>query len=1213
MPTEDVGNAALSPATPLASAMQSHATTDQIKANTKANSKSRARFAPSRLSSVWRSLVSHLTPPSHPSTTSESALGSSLRNTTDNMYYEDGSAVRHLPLELLNPKAGTDSRHKRKGVSDTKNSGSRGGLRQRLRGSQANSNSRYGDDDDMSAKPSEPVSRIVVDNNFEHFTPAVPKSDSGYGSGRTPGTNGTPGDGDIGDDEDEEGTRGQRSDGASTTQRRSSAAAQWIQKNAVVEWVTDRLWPNVKHFLDSSYPEPIKEHSFQKELWFTQKQGALASALFFIINYALTVGLLPTPFTNFDWIAYLGIGGLFTLPVLPLIILDWPRRHPRIWQPIIFCACWVFAYILIVEMHLCGFFTNNNQCGSRNFLNLLGFAFGQPTLGLLTMKEDRGMAVAGASIWIILTGALTMTQANSPTLFYRNIVFFALFHAFLIGASFLKERSDRQMFALRQQLKIQYRATQSAQVMERRAADSKKRFVSYIFHEVRVPLNTALLAVQNLQGERVFENVQQDQAEMVDGLISSLSMMEKVLNDVLSFNRMESGKFAQARKPFDFHKSIQLVALSHRTQAQMAGISLDVELDSDIDKIGGIFVGDEMRLRQVASNLVSNSIKFTDQGSVRIVTKLLYPRLEPTPATEPDDPLRQAAINLQRQQEIEESEKARAGTPIRSFPANSHSLPSHPRSRPDSGRGTHAHTLMDLEKGSVTMEQKRMSKESGRDKEKEEEKKKVQKAVIRVEIHDTGVGLKKTDVIDGDLFSPYVQTEIGRRQGGKGSGLGLALVRQIVKLSGGRLGVESEFGKGSMFWFELPYSLPPLPKARPGSSKGDRMGGIGMGGGVPGVSLPVASGSGGKSGFGLAMPLPSSSNSTFAPLSLNTGIPHSPNQGMMDPNASAGEGIGADDEKGPPKRPGTMVRIMSGATMMSPTMEKGPSQTSANSERPAIGTTDSTMPLLPAEPRLSAEEVITAGGIPQSPSFSSHSTTQEPFIDPFSPISYTTLRERRSSEWSEEMGKAAAAVEKLESERAATGMGLGMGIGQAAEIRLKIGGKSGQPETKEDPPAEMPLSSLVVDDDKLTRMLMSRMLTRLGHYVTTAENGKIAAEMIKDMFENKEGAVKFDIVFLDNQMPLMSGVEVARAVREMNCPIYIVGCTGNALREDQDEYMAAGADTILTKPIHQKHLIEMIRDARRRVAGETQPRYMDYADESPMSPVHMRDPLPRMS
>ena len=63
---------------------------------------------------------------------------------------------------------------------------------------------------------------------------------------------------------------------------------------------------------------------------------------------------------------------------------------------------------------------------------------------------------------------------------------------------------------------------------------------------------------------------------------------------------MTSPQFAQARELFDFHKSIQLVALSHRVQAQMAGIDLIVDLDRDIDKIGGSFVGDEMRLRQIA-------------------------------------------------------------------------------------------------------------------------------------------------------------------------------------------------------------------------------------------------------------------------------------------------------------------------------------------------------------------------------------------------------------------------------------------------------------------------------------------------------------------------------------------------------------------------------------------------------------------------------------
>jgi CheY-like chemotaxis protein len=70
-------------------------------------------------------------------------------------------------------------------------------------------------------------------------------------------------------------------------------------------------------------------------------------------------------------------------------------------------------------------------------------------------------------------------------------------------------------------------------------------------------------------------------------------------------------------------------------------------------------------------------------------------------------------------------------------------------------------------------------------------------------------------------------------------------------------------------------------------------------------------------------------------------------------------------------------------------------------------------------------------------------------------------------------------------------------------------------------------------------------------------------------------------------MPLMSGVEVASHVREAGHHIFIVGCTGNALREDQDEYIAAGADGIIPKPIHQKAVLDMIKQARRRIMGET--------------------------
>lgn len=59
--------------------------------------------------------------------------------------------------------------------------------------------------------------------------------------------------------------------------------------------------------------------------------------------------------------------------------------------------------------------------------------------------------------------------------------------------------------------------------------DSKRRFSSYIFHEVRVPLNTALLAVQNLEGANVFDKNSEHAVEY-SALESSLQMMSQVLN-----------------------------------------------------------------------------------------------------------------------------------------------------------------------------------------------------------------------------------------------------------------------------------------------------------------------------------------------------------------------------------------------------------------------------------------------------------------------------------------------------------------------------------------------------------------------------------------------------------------------------------------------------------------------------------------------------------
>ena len=215
-----------------------------------------ARFATARLPTAgeaWQAVRARLTPASHPSTTSESAIDSSF-NHTDLFHLEsepkDKSSRR--TIQLLNPNAGTASKFKpRPSVRKAKSSA-------------ANSTSRYGDDDEPgpgSGAVHDPISHIVVDNDFEQFTPQAAKSESGSTT-RTPGA-GTKGETGTGAGSDEEdGTPYTPSDGASISRGNRG----WARRNPAYELVVERIWPNLAHFLDSSFPEPAKERSFQKEV-----------------------------------------------------------------------------------------------------------------------------------------------------------------------------------------------------------------------------------------------------------------------------------------------------------------------------------------------------------------------------------------------------------------------------------------------------------------------------------------------------------------------------------------------------------------------------------------------------------------------------------------------------------------------------------------------------------------------------------------------------------------------------------------------------------------------------------------------------------------------------------------------------------------------------------------------------------------------------------
>ena len=126
---------------------------------------------------------------------------------------------------------------------------------------------------------------------------------------------------------------------------------------------------------------------------------------------------------------------------------------------------------------------------------------------------------------------------------------------------------------------------------------------------------------------------------------------------------------------------------------------------------------------------------------------------------------------------------------------------------------------------------------------------------------------------------------------------------------------------------------------------------------------------------------------------------------------------------------------------------------------------------------------------------------------------------------------------------------------------------------------DSPLAILVVDDDSLTRTLMKRILTRLGCVVSSAENGAVALEMIlgkqvaaglttpssvaednRPILEQPQDSqisneIKYAVVFLDNQMPVMSGLKVVEKLRALGRMDFVVGVTGLFYRSSMSRSM----------------------------------------------------------
>ncbi len=133
------------------------------------------------------------------------------------------------------------------------------------------------------------------------------------------------------------------------------------------------------------------------------------------------------------------------------------------------------------------------------------------------------------------------------------------------------------------------------------------------------------------------------------------------------------------------------------------------------------------------------------------------------------------------------------------------------------------------------------------------------------------------------------------------------------------------------------------------------------------------------------------------------------------------------------------------------------------------------------------------------------------------------------------------------------------------------------------PEIARPLRVFVVDDNVVNQEFAAEAVRRLGHFVTTAESGAEALEILARR--------TFDVVLLDVQMPGIDGLEVVRRYRttERGIRTPIVAVTAHSTREDRDRCTDAGFDAVLTKPATQSSLGAMIREVTGVMAASPAP------------------------
>lgn len=173
------------------------------------------------------------------------------------------------------------------------------------------------------------------------------------------------------------------------------------------------------------------------------------------------------------------------------------------------------------------------------------------------------------------------------------------------------QRMGDDLVAANERLSHQVDELAQARDAAERSGQAKAQFLAMMSHEIRTPMN----AVMGLLAVALHGPLDAAQRERLQRAHRSAQGLLGVINDVLDYSKIDSGRLDIERQPFRPQELLATVADVVQQAAQEKGLALHVELDPALPPR---LLGDELRLRQVLINLAGNAVKFTERGHVRL-------------------------------------------------------------------------------------------------------------------------------------------------------------------------------------------------------------------------------------------------------------------------------------------------------------------------------------------------------------------------------------------------------------------------------------------------------------------------------------------------------------------------------------------------------------------------------------------------------------------